>query len=264
MTKLTTYSISGNKGAGVDMPKAWQEKENKILLAQAIRVYENRKHPGLSKTKTRGEVTASTRKIYKQKGTGRARHGALSAPIFVGGGVTHGPRGVKRRLSLPKKMRRKALNIALTLKEKEGKLLVVNGFSKLVKTKKAASLIAKIVAKEKKINKNSRFTFVLSEKNKDASLALRNIANVQVLPLRNLNVYSVYFGGVLIIDKEAIKEGRARSTGSHQRTGTAGQASRQVVQVERKQARVSEVSKAQKMQEKKTKNKLVKSVKKSV
>ena len=235
MTKLTTYSILGAKGVSVDMPVSWQEKENKALLAQAIRVYENRKHPGLSKIKTRGEVTASTRKIYKQKGTGKARHGALSAPIFVGGGVTHGPRGVKRRLSLPKKMRRKALSVALVLKEKEGKLLVVNGFSKLVKTKEAVRLIGKIAEKEKEVDKNSKFTFVLSEKNKSAILALRNIAKVEVMSFRNLNVYSVYFGGILIVDKEAIKESTKSIKGGERK----------------KKVKVSGVSKAQKIPKKK-------------
>ena len=111
---------------------------NKILLTQAIRVYTARRHPGLSKVKTRGEVIASTRKIYRQKGTGQARHGAISAPIFVGGGVAHGPKGVKRQLSLPKKMRRKALSIALSVKAKEGNLLVVEGISKLKKNKRGS------------------------------------------------------------------------------------------------------------------------------
>ncbi len=188
------------------MPKNLQAKENLTLLAQAIRVFEARRHPGLSKTKSRGEISASKRKIYRQKGTGRARHGAKSAPIFVGGGVTHGPSGVKRKLDLPKKMRRRALKVAFTLKSKEGQVIVLEGISKLKKTKEAAALLVKIAQKEKNAQQNGRFTFALSDGNKDAILALRNIENVVVTKFSDLNAYKVYFGGTLVIDKEALEE----------------------------------------------------------
>lgn len=188
------------------MPKGWQEDVNKNLLAQAIRVYENKKHPGLSKTKTRGEIRASTRKIYRQKGLGLARHGALSAPIFVGGSKAHGPKGAKRRLKLPRKMRKKAFSMALTYKADKGELLVIEGIGKLKKTKDANALIDKIVKKEKGIEVRSKFTFALSEKNKDSSLYLRNLENVEIVNFKNLNAYNVFFAGVLVIDKDALKK----------------------------------------------------------
>src|SRR3990167_4620035 len=97
MPKADTYSSKGTKQEGVNLPKAlFGEKQNDKLLAQAIHVYRDRQHLGNSKVKTRGEVTATTRKWYRQKGTGRARHGAVSAPLFVGGGVAHGPKGINR------------------------------------------------------------------------------------------------------------------------------------------------------------------------
>jgi len=203
MSKVSLYSAKGVKGQGTNLPKNFSEKENLVLLAQAIRVYEWGMHPGLSKTKTRGEVAISKIKIWRQKGTGRARHGARSAPIFVGGGVTHGPKGVKRKLTLPKKMRNKALNIALSQKAKEGKIVVVNNLASLRKTKEASALIAKVVDKEK-YHKGDRFTFALSSENKGAILALRNIKNVSVVRFSDLNAYSVYFGGVIVIDREAL------------------------------------------------------------
>lgn len=202
--KLNVYSVKGVKKTSVNLPKNFQEKENLVLLAQALRVYEAGRHPGLSKTKSRGEVTASKRKIYRQKGTGRARHGAKSAPIFVGGGVTHGPRGVKRKLDLPKKVRRKALKIALTLKSKDGQLLVIDGLSKLKKTKEAADLLDKITRKEIKVGKNGRFTFALSDENKKAILPLRNIKNVNITKFSDLNAYLVYYGGTLMLDSDAL------------------------------------------------------------
>ncbi len=206
MTKLNVYSAKGTKKPAMAYPKKMEEMVNLSLLAQAIRVYENAAHSNPSKTKSRGEVRASKRKIYRQKGTGRARHGALSAPLFVGGGKAHGSKGVKRALVLPKKMKKKALNISLTLKAKEGTLVVVDSIAGLKKTKDAANLIAKIAKTEKNFDKNSRMTFALSTKNKDSALALRNLPNVSVTRFADLNAYSVHFGGVLVIDKEAMNE----------------------------------------------------------
>lgn len=199
MAKVNTYSIKGIKKQEVSLPKGFVEKENLALLAQAIRVYESRTHFGLSRTKTRGEVTASTRKIYRQKGTGRARHGALSAPIFVGGGKAHGPTGSKRELSFPKKMRRKALKIALGLKAKNDDLVVVDGISTLKKTKETQALVDKILKNKKK---KGRITFVLSEKGMPAFRAIRNLADVRTVPFKNLNAHHVFYGGLILLDKE--------------------------------------------------------------
>lgn len=205
MSKANVYSAKGIKRPAITLPKNFREKENKTLLAQAIRVYENRLHPGLSKTKRRGEVIASTRKIWRQKGTGRARHGARSAPIFVGGGKAHGPTGLKRQLVLPKKMRQKALDIALSLKARNGQIIAVENISSLKKTKEGQDFINKIVSKEKKVGKDKRFTFVLVDGNSEARLALRNIGGVEVVAYKNLNAYQVFVGGILIFDKDIFK-----------------------------------------------------------
>lgn len=201
MTKLDVFSVKGVKKEAVNMPEDFIEKENPALLAQAIRVYEGRQHPGLSKIKTRGEVVASKRKIYRQKGTGRARHGALSAPIFVGGGKAHGPKGVKRKLELPKKMRRKAVSVALGQKVKNGDLLVVDGLSSLKKTKEVQKLVNKILTNRKK---KDRVSFLLSEKSFSAVRAIRNLPNAEAISFHNLNAYQVFHGGVLILDKEIL------------------------------------------------------------
>src|SRR3972149_10400244 len=128
MLKVNTYSLKGTKLTPTSLPKAWETAVNLNLLAQAIHVYEDRSHNALAKAQTRAEVERTKKKWYRQKGTGGARHGAKSAPIFVGGGVAHGPRPVKRELTLPKKMARQAFSVALTLKAKEGKVLGLKGF----------------------------------------------------------------------------------------------------------------------------------------
>lgn len=201
MIKLDTFSAKGVKKEAMSLPRDFIENENPALLAQAIRVYEGRRHSGLSKIKTRGEVVASKRKIYRQKGTGRARHGALSAPIFVGGGKAHGPKGIKRKLELPKKMRRKAVGVALGMKVKSRDLLIIDGFSSLKKTKDAQKLVDKILTNRKK---KGRVTFLLSEKNFSVVRTIRNIPNVEAISFHNLNAYQVFHGGVLLLDKETL------------------------------------------------------------
>ena len=199
MLKIDTYSPKGTKLAAITLPKEYEAKENLALLAQAIRVYEDRGHFGLAKAKTRAEVERTKKKWYRQKGTGGARHGAKSAPIFVGGGVAHGPRPVKRELTLPKKMARQAYSIAMTLKAKEGKVLGLKGFETLKKTKDINGLIAKI-------GKEQRYLFALSEKNLGAKRYLKNLKNSEVVAFKNLNAYKVYFAGFLVLDKDVFEK----------------------------------------------------------
>lgn len=205
MVKLTTYSAKGIKKGAVSLPSSLAGKENLKLLAQAVRVYENRSHPSTARVKTRGEVKLSTRKIYRQKGTGNARHGAKSAPIFVGGGVAHGPKGIKRELNLSKKIKKTALKASLSVKVNEKRLFVVDGVNNFDKTKSVSDLISKITEKEG-INGNFKVTFALSDENKEIYRKIRNIKNVSSIPFRNLNAFDVYKCGILIIDKKALEE----------------------------------------------------------
>lgn len=201
MIKLDTYSASGIKSATkTNLPSEFGETKNIKLLAQAIRVYQNRLHPGTSKTKTRGELRISTRKIYRQKGTGLARHGAKSAPIFVGGSKAHGPKGLKRTLTLPKNMKRRALGAAMIEKTGVGHVIVVNDISKIEKTKQASNLITKII-KSKEIKRQPKVTLVLSVSSKSVVRVFRNIKNVEILFEDSLNALSIYYGGLILIDK---------------------------------------------------------------
>jgi large subunit ribosomal protein L4 len=204
--KAATYTAKGTKSADTNLPKHFELEMNKTLLAQALRVYEWGVHVGKSKAKTRSEISLTKSKWYRQKGTGRARHGAKSAPIFVGGSKAHGPDGAKRSLSLSKDMRAKSLKIALSQKAAEGKVVVVTSVSAFKKTKDVHKFIDKVIKSKFKDVNNPSFTFVLSPENMQTSLAIRNIKSVQVLDVRQLNAYNVFFGGILIIDKDALKK----------------------------------------------------------
>jgi large subunit ribosomal protein L4 len=203
MLKAQVFSAKGIKSGEVSLPSFSEDKLNLFTLSQAIRVYEDRRHPGLSKVKTRAEINATKKKLYRQKGTGGARHGAKSAPIFVGGGVAHGPKGIKRRLVLPQKLARKALKIAVSLKVKEEELFVVSGAKGIVKTKDAQALLEKL---SKVLGKTiKRATFAYSPENSGVYRATKNIQGFRSVAFADLNAHSVYLGGVVLLDKDALE-----------------------------------------------------------
>jgi large subunit ribosomal protein L4 len=181
----------------MDKSKKIGKKINMKLLAQAVRVYEDRSHPGLAMAKTRGEITMSTRKIYKQKGTGGARHGAKSAPIFVGGGVAHGPRGVKKILELPRKMAKGALMEAFKIKKEAGTLFIDNKITTVKKTKEARILLEKLLGVK---TLKAKVLVVFDGEGSSSTMFFRNIEGVKVVPARALNVYEVFKVGVVVMD----------------------------------------------------------------
>jgi large subunit ribosomal protein L4 len=124
MLKVDVYNHKGEKTGSLSLPKEiFGQKINNKLLAQAVRVYRGRKRKASAKTKSRSEVVASKRKIWRQKGTGRARHGSRNAPIFVKGGVAHGPTGKQNfTKKLSKKMKKAALKSALATKAGDKKI----------------------------------------------------------------------------------------------------------------------------------------------
>jgi len=201
MPKVDKYAVGVKAKSIGEIPlDLFEKEENDYLVAQAMRVYTNRAHKALSKVKTRGEVLLTKSKWYRQKGTGRARHGAKSAPIFVGGGKAHGPRGIKRELELPLKMKRKALAIVLNRKLKDKKIFLIDGVAKIKKTKESYELVRRIAG-----DKMARTTVVLSMKNKDKAKFFRNIDNLSVLVFESLNAYSVFYGGLLLFDADVFK-----------------------------------------------------------
>lgn len=190
------------------------------LLAQAVRVYLANQRTARARVKTRGEIRGSRIKIWRQKGTGRARHGDKYAPIFVGGGIAHGPKGTLKRLVMPKKMRKKALFGALSGKVKEKQFLVVEGLVKIKpKTKEMAQVLKRLTQglkgsktqrikkdRKKSKEKKTKILLVLKTDQKKAVRAARNISNVQVAYFNQLNCYEVLNNCVAVFSKEAIKD----------------------------------------------------------
>jgi len=181
------------KVSNFKLPKEFKVKANPRLLAQAVRIYEERGHIGLRKAQTRAEVNRTGKKLYKQKGTGGARHGSKRAPIFVGGGVAHGPRPIRRILSLSSKLKRLSKLMALSTTE----IIAASGFGTIEKTKEAQEFIKKLPGK--------RFLFLLSEKNKKAIEKIKNLANVEVKLFSSANAWDIITGRTLILDRDIFK-----------------------------------------------------------
>ncbi|KUK83508.1 MAG: LSU ribosomal protein L4P [Microgenomates bacterium 39_6] len=200
--KVPIYDKNGKKTEkSMLLPKnIFEAKVNPSLMAQAVKVFLANQRTAAPKAKTRSEVTGSTKKIWRQKGTGRARHGDNKAPIFVGGGKAHGPSGVKKRLSLSKKMKQAALRSALSVKAGEGAVFVVEGLEKVTpKTKKAAKFIENLGIGDKKA------TLYLSEKNDNIIRAFRNLPNVNIDLANKINAYQTLSSGKIIFTKKAVK-----------------------------------------------------------
>lgn len=204
MLKIDRYNFEGKKMESISLPKEYEVKPNPDLLLQAIHVYEDRSHPGLSKSKTRGEVRISTRKIYRQKGTGGARHGAKSAPIFVGGGTAHGPKGIKRILTLSKSQKAKSFLYALNDKIIGSGAVVVEGIDKIKKTKDA-SLLLQNIAKDRGW-KSTNCLLALSGDNTSAHKFFRNINKLKLNFFKDVNAYDIFLSSGMVIDNNAIVE----------------------------------------------------------
>lgn len=192
-------NTDGKVTGKLDLPeKIFAAKINRDLMAQAVRVYLANQRQGTQSTKTRGEIVASTAKIWRQKGTGRARHGAKSAPIFVGGGVAHGPKPRDFSLKLPQKMRRAALFAALSAKFAEKGVIVAEGLEKIeAKTKAFAKVL-------ENLKTNGKILLVLPGKLENLERAARNIKGVSLSEARSINAYLVLSHGKILFLRQSL------------------------------------------------------------
>jgi large subunit ribosomal protein L4 len=172
----------------------------KHVLWEVVKWQLAKKRAGTHSTKTRGEVAYSNRKILPQKGTGNARHGDRGAPIFVGGGIAHGPKPRDYSYNINKKVRKKALKMALSDRAKEGRVIVVEDFSfEAPKTKQAVELLKSLGLENEKV------LIVIPKKDENIQKSFRNIPTVVVLPVEGLNVYDILWANKVVITESALK-----------------------------------------------------------
>ena len=185
--KLQVINIDGKKTENIELSdKIFSVKPNKNLIQSIVEWQLNHFKPRTAKTKQRNEVKGSTSKIYAQKGTGGARHSSRKAPIFVGGGVAHGPKGsVYKVKKINKKIRKLGLLYLLTQKNKVNSLFVVEDFkTEITKTK----LFSKFLEKNKLQN-----SLIISDENSRSKIvkSARNIPNLKIIKQEGTNVYDL-------------------------------------------------------------------------
>lgn len=202
MPTLDVYNTSAKKtGTTTVKGQIFATKINQPLMTQAVKVYLSNQRQAPAKTKSRGEINATKKKVWKQKGTGRARHGSRNAPIFVGGAKAHGPSGEQNyKLKMTKKMKRKSLFSALTSKAKEKNILVIEGLDKLeAKTKKFDKVFAALVKNPKKL------TLLIDESNQSIKRGVGNLPYLNLSLAKHLNTYQTLNSTKLIFTKSALK-----------------------------------------------------------
>jgi|SRR6056297_2870005 large subunit ribosomal protein L4 len=202
--KLDVIKLDGGTAGAVDLGEDIFGLEPRAdILHRVVRWQRNKAQAGTHKVKTRSEVSYSTKKIYRQKGTGGARHGARSAPIFRKGGIYKGPTPRSHAHELPKKVRQLGLKHALSAKAKAGELVVIEDAASDGKTKTLARQIRDLGWKRALIIDGS-------EVNADFAKAARNIEGLDVLPSVGANVYDILKRDTLVLTKAGVEALEAR------------------------------------------------------
>ena len=199
--ELVVYNEAGEVVERIEVSDAvFGASFNGPLVHQAVVAQQANARQGTASTKSRSNVAGSGRKMFKQKGTGRARHGDRRAPIFKGGGVTFGPQPRSYRQALPKKMRRQAIRSALAAKVGDEELVVVNGFSlEEPATKRMGQVLTALGA-------GSSTLVVTPEVDKAVVLSARNLPRVRTTLARLLNVVDLLSHRNVVMTVEAVRQ----------------------------------------------------------
>jgi len=204
--KQSVYDTKGKVVESISFPKEiFAVKINNQLMAQAVRVFLANQRRGTVKTKSRGEVNKTTKKVYRQKGTGRARHGAMSAPIYVGGGVAFGPRPRDYSLSLPQKMKKASLFSALSSKLKDGEIKVLTGLEKIEPKTKLMVKVIKNLNLESKNKAGTKLLLITADGADGIRQAGRNVKGLNILDAKQINTYEVLDNRGIILMKGALE-----------------------------------------------------------
>jgi large subunit ribosomal protein L4 len=202
--KHDVIKLDGGKAGSVELGDEIFGVEPRVdILHRVVRWQRNNAQAGTHKVKTRSEVSYSTKKIYRQKGTGGARHGARSAPIFRGGGIYKGPTPRSHGHELPKKVRKMGLKMAISAKVKAGSLVIIDDIKSDGKTSSLAKQIKSLGWR--------RVLIIDGQKvNAEFAQAARNIDGLDILPSIGANVFDILKRDTLVITKSGVEALEAR------------------------------------------------------
>jgi len=204
MPHMALYDMAGAKTGDLQVPDdLFGLPMNQALVHQAVVAVDHQRKRRCGKSKTRSEVNISGVKWYRQKGLGRARHGARSAPVFVGGGKAHGPVGVEGTHKMPKKMRRKALFTALSERLRKGGLTLVDGLQmEQISTKRFAQFL-------KDMRVDGRILMLLSSQEAQDEVlykSARNVPNLIAREVPHFNTREVVWAEEVLLTKGALEQ----------------------------------------------------------
>ena len=198
--QATLYNQAGTEVGAVELNEyIFGIKPNVPVMHQMMVLQQANARQGTSNTRTRGQVRGSTRKIYRQKGTGRARQGQIRAPHHAGGGVVFGPHPRKYTQAMPKKMRRLAIRSALSAKQADGQIRFVDALAMATpRTKAIIEFLQNLQASDIKT------LIVLSEKNENISRSANNLPHVKTLLASYLNVIDLLKYDLIVLPQSAL------------------------------------------------------------
>lgn len=198
--KVPVFNMAGQEVSSVDLPETiFEANINRDLMHQALVRQMANARLGTHKTQTRAEVSRTTAKIYRQKGTGRARHGSRKSPVYVGGGVAHGPKPHKYTKSMPRKMHRAALRSALSVKAQNGDVVVLDNLTMAEpKTKEMANVLKRLVQKHSAL-------VILGERNENVQKSAKNLADSKALLAHYLNIRDLLGYDKLVMPLSALE-----------------------------------------------------------
>jgi large subunit ribosomal protein L4 len=216
--KIDVYSATGIKNGSLDLPASLFEAAiNQGLMHQAVVLQQSNRRRPIAHAKNRGEVIGSTKKMFAQKGTGRARRGPLRSPLLRGGGKAFGPRSTRNyHKDMPKTMRRVALLSALSAQAKSGSIMGIENYPETVKTKDAATVLGKMP-----VELGRKILIVTSVRHRGIALSTRNIPGVRSISAAYLNPEDVLGARHIIFFVDAIAEAEKIFGGERDRTERA-------------------------------------------
>lgn len=202
MPEVTLYNAEGQETGNVSLNEnVFDIEVNEHVVHEVVVAQLAAKRAGTAKTKTRGEVSGGGRKPWRQKGTGRARHGSIRSPLWVGGGTTFGPQPRDYKKRVPKKVKKLAVKSALTAKVEEGNLVILDSINFAEpKTKKMISLLDNFGVA------NDKVLIVLEERNDNVYKSARNLQGVRVVTPNRVTVYDLLNSKKVIMTKEAVSK----------------------------------------------------------
>lgn len=203
MLKTKVYNLEGKESGEVKLdPKVFDIEINPVVVQQVVEAYVSNKRQVLAHTKVMSDVRGGGKKPWRQKGTGRARHGSSRSPIWKGGGVTFGPRNNRNFVKkVNKKMKVKALFMVLTDKFKNDKLTVVDEIK--LENRKTKDLLK--IVKNIKLD-NQKVVIGLDQKDVNIQDSAKNIENIKTMPADSFNVYTLLKYENLVLTKTALEK----------------------------------------------------------